>query len=86
MSEKYKRVSNFLSKSSAKARKSKLIYKYGIYGLIPSVVFLGFYICPAIAWVLGWRRDYALILIITGFVFISTIMLLATTGVLEFIS
>jgi len=80
-----KRVSNFLSKSRERGQKSKIIQKYGVYGLVPAVPFLGFYVCPAIAWTLGWRRDYAVILIIIGFVFISTIMLLASIGILGFI-
>ncbi len=83
--EKSKRVSNFLSKSREKGQKSKIIQKYGVYGLVPAVSFLGFYVCPAIAWTLGWRRDYAVIMIIVGFVFISTIMLLASIGILGFI-
>ncbi len=84
--EKSKRVSDFLSTSNEKAQSSKLIRNYGIYGLLPGAVILGFYICPAIAWILGWRRDHAVVLIIMGFLSISTIMLLATIGVLEFIS
>lgn len=85
MGEKSKIVSNFLSKSRKIGQNSKLIRKYGIYGLVPGVVFFGFYICPAIAWVLGWRKDHAIILIIIGFLSISTIMLLATIGFLKFI-
>lgn len=83
--EKSKRVSNFLSKSRAKADNSKLTQKYGIYGLVPGVIILGFYVCPAVAWVLGWRKDYATILIILGFVFISTIIMFTTIGGLELI-
>ena len=79
-------ISKFLSKSHEKANKSKIIQKYGIYGLVPSVSFLGFYVCPAIAWVLGWRRDYAVILIIVGFVSVSIITLLSSIGILELLS
>ncbi|NMG83388.1 MAG: hypothetical protein GIS02_04195 [Methanosarcinales archaeon] len=57
---KSRRVSNFLSKSRERCQKSKIIQKYGVYGLLPAVPFLGFYVCPAIAWIMGWRRDYAL--------------------------
>jgi len=83
---KSKKVSNFLSKSREKAQKSKIIQKYGVYGLVLAVPFLGFYVCPAIAWTLGWRRSYAAILIIIGFILISTIMLLASTGILRVVS
>ncbi|MCD6257494.1 small multi-drug export protein [Candidatus Aerophobetes bacterium] len=84
--EKSRWVSNFLSKSREKAQRSKIIRKYGMYGLVPAVSFLGFYVCPAIAWIFGWRRDYAVMLIIAGFAIISTIMLLASIGILGFIS
>ena len=84
--KKSKRVSNFLSKSREKGQNSKIIQKYGVYGLVPAVPLLGFDVCPAIAWTLGWRRDYAVILIIIGFVFISTIMLSTSIGILGFVS
>ena len=83
---KSKKVSDFLSKSHEKAQKSKIIQKYGVYGLVLAVPFLGFYVCPAIAWTIGWRRSYAVILIIIGFILISTIMLLASTGILRVVS
>ena len=73
-------------KSHEKAKKSRFISKYGVYGLLPAVPFLGFYVCPAIAWIFGWKRGFAATLIIMGFVIISTIMLLSSIGVLEFIS
>ncbi|MHC1624632.1 MAG: small multi-drug export protein [Methermicoccaceae archaeon] len=84
--EKSRRIANFLLKSHEKAKKSRFISKYGVYGLLPAVPFLGFYVCPAIAWIFGWKRGFAVILIIMGFVIISTIMLLSSIGVLEFIS
>lgn len=83
---KSKKVSNFLSKSREKAQKSKIIQKYGVYGLVLAVPFLGFYACPAIAWTLGWRRDYAITLTVIGFILISTIMLLTSIGILRFVS
>lgn len=81
--ERSKRVSDFLAKSRRKAQSSKLIRKYGMYGLVPGAALFGFYVCPAIAWVLGWRKDYAIFLIVAGFVLTCIIMLLATLGILE---
>ena len=86
MGRKSKKVSNFLSKSREKGQKSKIIQKYGVYGLVLAVPFLGFYVCPAIAWTLGWRKGYAVILIIVGFILISTIVLLVNIGILRFVS
>ena len=83
--KKIKKVSNFLSKAREKAQKLKILQRYGVYGLVLAVPFLGFYVCPAIAWTLGWRRSYAIILIIVGFMLISAIMSLASIGVLKFI-
>ena len=78
-------VSGLLSKSHKKAQKSKIIQKYGIYGLIPGTALFGFYICPAIAWVTGWRKDTSMLLIIFGFAVASAIVLLSTLGILRFV-
>lgn len=83
--EKSKRVSNFLSKAREKARKTKVIQKYGVYGLVLAAPLLGFYICPAIAWTLGWRKNHAVPMIIIGFILASSIVLLVSTGILKFI-
>jgi len=84
--EKSKKVSNFLSKAREKARKTKVLQKYGVYGLVLAVPLLGFYVCPAIAWTLGWRRDLAIPMIVIGFVLASSIVLLASIGLLRFFS
>lgn len=82
--EKSKKVSNFLSKAREKAKKTKVLQKYGAYGLVLAVPLLGFYVCPAIAWVMGWRRDHAISMIVTGFILASSIVLLAGMGLFKF--
>ena len=86
LGEKSKKVSDFLSKAREKAQKTKVLQKYGVYGLVLAVPILGFYICPAIAWILGWRKDLSISMIITGFVLTSSIILSIGTGILKLIS
>jgi len=83
MGTRSKRISGFLARSHEKAQKSKMMRRYGIYGLIPGAVFLGFYVCPAIAWILGWKKDLSAALIIFGLGAASAIVLLSTLGVLQ---
>ena len=61
------RVDRFLARSQKRADQSSILANYGIFGLVPCVMVLGFYVCPAIAWVCGWRRDYAILITMTGF-------------------
>jgi len=79
------RVARFLARSEEKVKQSTLISKYGIYGLIPCVLTLGLYVCPPVSWALAWRRDYAILLIMGGFVAISVILILATLGLFSII-
>ena len=51
------RVSGFLAKSSERAGRSVFLKKYGIYGLVPCVITLGFYVCPPVSWVMGWPQE-----------------------------
>lgn len=79
------RVARFLARSEEKVRQSKLISRYGMYGLVPCVLTLGFYVCPPVSWALGWQRDYAIVLIMGGFIAISGILILATLGLFSVI-
>jgi hypothetical protein len=81
-----KRVGNFLARSQKSADQSSILAKYGIFGLVPCVMILGFYVCPAIAWVCGWRRDYAILLTMTGYILVSIATILATSGVMSVLS
>ncbi|MGD1004099.1 MAG: small multi-drug export protein [Methanoregulaceae archaeon] len=80
--EHSEKVSNFLKKSSERAKESKVLSKYGMYGLIPCVMILGFYVCPPIVWVFGWRRDFSILTIMTGYITISIITALFSMGII----
>jgi hypothetical protein len=79
------RVARFLARSEEKGKQSMLISRYGIYGLVPCVLTLGFYVCPPVSWALSWRRDHAILLIMGGFIAISVILILATLGLFSII-
>ena len=85
LGEHSERVSRFLKKSSERAKQSSFLTKYGIYGLVPGVMTLGFYVCPPVSWVLGWRRDRSILLIMAGYITISIVTILATMGIFSLI-
>ncbi|MEN6443450.1 MAG: small multi-drug export protein [Methanoregula sp.] len=80
------RIGNFLARSQKKANESSILAKYGIFGLVPCVLILGFYVCPAVAWVCGWRRDYAILLTMAGYILASVAIILVTAGVISILS
>jgi thiol:disulfide interchange protein len=75
-----KKVSRFLKKSEERAGRSLFLKKYGMYGLVPCVITLGFYACPPVSWVLGWPRNRSILLIMAGYITISIVTLLVTMG------
>jgi len=79
------RVARFLARSEEKAKQSELLSKYGIYGLVPCVLTLGFYVCPPVSWACVWRRDYSIFLTMAGYIAISAILILATLGLFSII-
>ena len=85
MGEHSERVSRFLKKSSERAKQSSFLTKYGIYGLVPGVMTLGFYICPPVSWVLGWPKKRSILLIMTGYITISIVTILATMGIFSLV-
>ncbi|MCJ7742070.1 MAG: hypothetical protein MUO95_05210 [Methanoregula sp.] len=85
MGEHSERVSRFLKKSSERAKQSSFLTRYGIYGLVPCVVTLGFYVCPPVSWVLGWRRNKSILLIMAGYITISIVTILATMGIFSLV-
>jgi hypothetical protein len=80
-----KRVARFLLRSEEKVKQSKLLARYGMYGLVPCVLTLGFYVCPPVSWALAWRRDYCILLIMGGFIAVSGILILVTLGLFSVI-
>ena len=81
MGEHSERVARFLDTAGTRAKKSKILSKYGIYGLVPCVMTLGFYACPPIVWVFGWRRDLSILMIMTGYISVSVVTVLISTGI-----
>jgi hypothetical protein len=79
------RISRFLERSKERADRSTTISKYGILGLIPCVLMLGFYVCPAVSRVFGWPRDLSIFLIMVGYISISIVTLLAAMGIFRMI-
>jgi len=78
-------VSRFLKRSEERTHHSAILTKYGIIGLIPCVIIFGFYVCPAVSRMLGWRRDPSIFLIMVGYISISIVTLLATIGILRLV-
>jgi hypothetical protein len=85
MGEHSERVSQFLKKSSERAKQSSFLTKYGIYGLVPGVMTLGFYVCPPVSWVFGWPKNRSIFLIMTGYITISIVTILATMGIFSLV-
>lgn len=83
LGEHSERITKFLKKSGERAQQSGMLSKYGIYGLIPCVMTLGFYVCPPIAWVLGWRSDLSILMTMTGYITILLITLLLSMGIFD---
>jgi uncharacterized membrane protein len=74
------RFARFLERTRAKVQGSALLATYGIFGLVPLVMILGFWFCAPAACLSGWRRDYATILIMTGYIIACIVTILATQG------
>jgi hypothetical protein len=85
LGENSPRISQFLKKSEERAHHSAILRTYGILGLIPCVITLGFYVCPAVSRMLGWRRDLSILLIMVGYISISVVTLLATIGIFRLV-
>ena len=80
MEEHWPPVARFLENSRSWAKSSPFLAKYGIVGLVPLVIVLGFYVCAPAACILGWRRDLATILIMAGYIIASIVTILLTHG------
>lgn len=83
MGEHSERVARFLKHAEERARQSKILSKYGIYGLVPCVMTLGFYACPPVAWVFGWNRGRSVLMIMTGYIAISVVTVLVSLGIFD---
>jgi hypothetical protein len=77
------RVAAFLDNSRKFVHQHALAERYGILGLFPCEVLLGVYINAPASWVLGWRRDYSLLITMAAYVLCLIITILATGGLLQ---
>lgn len=83
LGEQSARVRGFLARSAERGEKSRILATYGIYGLIPCVMTLGFYVCPPVAGIFGWRRDLSVLMIMAGYTGISIATVLLTLGIFD---
>ncbi len=72
-----------LKRTRERAQESAILAKYGILGLVPLVMILGFYFCAPVACLFGWRRDHAILLIMAGYLIAGMMTILATLGLLS---
>lgn len=77
------RIQNFLERTRKQAAESVILARYGIYGLIIIVLTLGFYICPAVAWVCGWDRKRSILFTMAGYVIFCAIMIVITGDIMS---
>ncbi|OPX62589.1 MULTISPECIES: small multi-drug export protein [unclassified Methanoregula] len=80
LEERWPRFARFLERTRAKVQGSTILAKYGVYGLVPLVMILGFWVCAPAACISGWRRDLATVLIMTGYIIACIVTILATQG------
>lgn len=80
------RVAGFLERIHGKYGSSRYIKKYGIFALIPGMLVAGFYVCPAVAWLLGWDRRIAFILMAGTFCAASVFLLPVSEGLIQWIT
>lgn len=73
-------VSGFLKRAEAMAAGSVFLKNHGIYVLVPCVITPGVSVCPPVSWVPGWPRGSSIVLIMAGYVTISIVTILATSG------
>jgi uncharacterized membrane protein len=85
LAEHWPRFARFLERTRGRAEGSRILAQYGILGLLPLVIILGFYVCAPVACIFGWRRDHATLLIMAGYLFACIVTILATLGILDVI-
>jgi hypothetical protein len=85
ISDHSERVRNFLDRSKKRADESKILSRYGIYGLVLVILTLGFYVCPPIAWVCGWDRRRSILFTMTGYCIVTAALIVATPYLLGYL-
>lgn len=79
------RVARFLERIREKFGKSPYIKNYGVFSLIPGMLVVGFYVCPAVAWLIGWDRKTAFIVMLGTFCAASAFLLPVSQGIFEWL-
>jgi hypothetical protein len=80
------RIARFLERTRGKYGSSTLVKKYGIFALVPGILVLGFYICPAVAWLLGWDRKHSLLLMLVTYCAAAALLLPVSSVVIQWLS
>lgn len=79
------RVARFLERIRGKYGASPIIKKYGVFALVPGILVVGFYVCPAVAWLLGWERKIAFTVMMGTFCASSALLLPVSEGLFHWI-
>jgi hypothetical protein len=77
------RVAGFLERTHRKYGSSPFIKKYGVFALVPGILVVGFYVCPAVAWLIGWDRKTAFIVMIGTFCIAAALLLPVSEGLIQ---
>jgi uncharacterized membrane protein len=82
------RVRNWVDRIEEKAKKFKILNRYGIYSLIfiSWIPALGVYACPVIAWMFRWEKVRSVLLITLGFFLASVGVMLGALGLVRIIT
>jgi len=80
------RVARFLERTQGKYGSSPLVKKYGVFALVPGMLVVGFFVCPAVTWLLGWERKIACIVMMGTFCAASAFLLPVSEGFIHWIS
>jgi len=80
------RVAGFLDRTRRKYGSSPYIKKYGVFALVPGILVVGFYVCPAVSWLLGWDRKTAFLIMMGTFCAASALLLPVSEGLIQWIT
>jgi hypothetical protein len=80
------RVARFLERVRSKYGSSPVIKKYGVFALVPGMLVVGFYACPAVTWLFGWERKIAFIVMMGTFCAASAFLLPVSEGFIHWIA
>jgi uncharacterized membrane protein len=76
-----------LKKIETITQRSEIVKKYGMYSLIPFlwVPGVGLYGCVLAAWLFRWRGIRSVVVIFTGWILATALVMLASLGIMEII-